>query len=118
MRTPRRFLIPPPLLTRREHEVLHGLAEGLTNKEIARLLCVSEQTIATHVKALFRKLEVHNRLLAVRAGEQRGLLSRAPRGTTPGHKPPHIQLVAPQKSPKQGRKLPYLGEDDPLAPAL
>ncbi|TCP58416.1 LuxR family two component transcriptional regulator [Rhodovulum bhavnagarense] len=48
----------------REYEVLRHLAQGMTNKEIARLLGVSEATIKVHVKAVFRKLSVQNRTQA------------------------------------------------------
>jgi LuxR family transcriptional regulator, regulator of acetate metabolism len=52
-------------LTRRELEVLGMLAEGETNAGIARRLIVSEDTVKTHVKHIFRKLGVHNRSQAV-----------------------------------------------------
>lgn len=102
MRTTRRALVPlPSLLTRREQDVLHGLAQGFTNKEMARWLCVSEQTVASHLKALFRKLEVHNRVQAVRMGEELGLLAhRITRSAVPGRERPRPHLGALQKSPK------------------
>jgi DNA-binding CsgD family transcriptional regulator len=52
-------------LTRRELQVLTMLAEGETNASIARRLIVSEDTVKTHVKHIFRKLGVHNRSQAV-----------------------------------------------------
>lgn len=48
-------------LTQRQAEVLVWLAEGLTNKEIARKLDVSEWTIRHHVSAILMRLEVSNR---------------------------------------------------------
>ncbi len=48
-------------LTQRQAEVLAWLAEGLTNKEIARKLDVSEWTIRHHVSAILMRLEVSNR---------------------------------------------------------
>ena len=66
---------PPPglaQLSAREEEVLKLLATGETNRQIARRLYVSEETIKSHVAAIFRKLEVSDRtraaVLAVRAG--------------------------------------------------
>ncbi len=61
-------------LTARESEVLHLLARGLMNKEIARDLGVSERTIKFHMTALLRKLGVGNRTEAVTIAAQRGLI--------------------------------------------
>ena len=59
-------------LSTREEEVLKLLATGETNRQIARRLYVSEETIKTHVAAIFRKLAVSDRtraaVLAVKAG--------------------------------------------------
>ena len=63
----------PPLtihLTRREHDVLAGLRDGLGNREIARSLALSEVTVKHHIKSLRGKLGARNRLHAVcRANE-------------------------------------------------
>jgi DNA-binding NarL/FixJ family response regulator len=60
------------LLSPREEEVLRLLATGETNRQIARRLFVSEETIKSHVGAILRKLEVPDRtraaVLAARAG--------------------------------------------------
>jgi two-component system, NarL family, response regulator len=61
-------------LTGRETNVLQGLAEGLSNKGIARQLGVAEGTVKTHVKALMGKLDVASRTHAVRLALQRGLV--------------------------------------------
>ncbi len=55
-------------LTRRENEVLSLLAEGLSNKEIAEKLFVSPGTVKTHVKKIFKKLNVRRRMEAVKIG--------------------------------------------------
>jgi DNA-binding NarL/FixJ family response regulator len=59
-------------LSPREEEVLKLLATGETNRQIARRLFVSEETVKSHVASLFRKLEVSDRtraaVLAVKAG--------------------------------------------------
>lgn len=54
----------PPLVTPREHDVLRLLAEGLTNREIARRLVVSEHTVHRHVTNILRKLELPSRAAA------------------------------------------------------
>lgn len=61
-----------PLLTRREIEVLAALAEGMTNKAIARRLDISLHTVKFHVELLFRKLGARTRTEAVtKAAERR-----------------------------------------------
>jgi DNA-binding CsgD family transcriptional regulator len=59
-------------LTAREREILALVAEGNTNKQIARLLVISERTARTHVSSILRKLDLPSRtqaaLAAVRAG--------------------------------------------------
>lgn len=60
-------------LTRREREILGQLAEGRSNREIARDLLVSEKTVKTHVSSVLAKLGVADRtqaaLLAVRQAD-------------------------------------------------
>ena len=57
-------------LTRREHYVLAGLRAGMSNREIADLLALSEVTVKHHIKSLRGKLGARNRLHAVcRANE-------------------------------------------------
>lgn len=52
-------------ITSREHEVLHQLATGGSNKQIARALSCSPNTIKTHTASLYRKLEVAGRISAI-----------------------------------------------------
>ena len=61
-------------LTRREEEILELLGKGLGNRELGQVLGVSEDTIKTHLKSLFRKLEVSDRAEAVREGLRRGFI--------------------------------------------
>lgn len=60
-------------LTDRETQVLKGLTEGKSNKEIARDLELSEPTIKLHVKTLYRKIEVSNRTQAALVARDEGL---------------------------------------------
>ncbi len=61
-------------LTPREQDVLNLLAEGLSNKRIARELGVSESTVKFHVQAVYSKLGVQSRTAAVTRGIQTGLV--------------------------------------------
>ncbi len=61
-------------LTPREHEVLHMLASGLSNKEIAWQMKISEHTVKSHVAFIFAKLEVSTRTEAVTQGIRKGLI--------------------------------------------
>ena len=54
-------------LTRREREILACVANGLRNREIAEKLCISEQTVKTHLTRIFAKLDVNSRLGAALA---------------------------------------------------
>lgn len=58
----------------RELEVLQALASGLANKEIARRLEVSPNTVKTHVARLFEKLGAQRRTEAIRKARELGLL--------------------------------------------
>ncbi|MEM9024762.1 MAG: response regulator transcription factor [Bacteroidota bacterium] len=56
---------PKEALSPREQEVLQYLAQGLSNQEIASTLFVSQNTVKTHVKKVYHKLQVHRRTQAV-----------------------------------------------------
>lgn len=64
----------PDSLSARELEVLQELSLGLTNREIAEKLCISQATVKTHVLSIFGKFGVSSRLLAVRQGREKGLI--------------------------------------------
>lgn len=61
-------------LSQREQEVLDGVAQGLSNKGIARELDMTENTVKFHLKNIFVKLDANNRVMAVSAGRNRGLI--------------------------------------------
>ena len=63
------------ILSARETEVLIELARGITNREIADALCISQATVKTHVLSIFGKLGVSSRMMAVEEGRKRGLIS-------------------------------------------
>jgi DNA-binding NarL/FixJ family response regulator len=67
----------PAGLTRRESEVLQGLARGLTNAELAAELFLSERTVEHHVSNVLGKLGVSSRAQARQEAERRGLLTPA-----------------------------------------
>ncbi|WP_326561009.1 response regulator transcription factor [Micromonospora sp. NBC_01796] len=62
-------------LTERELQVLLGMADGKSNAEIGRELFVSEDTVKTHARRLFRKLGARDRAHAVAAGFRAGLVA-------------------------------------------
>lgn len=64
---------PFSTLTPREHEILCLLAEGQSNKLIARNLGISDGTVKLHVKAILRKLGIHSRVEAAVIAVEQGL---------------------------------------------
>ena len=62
-------------LTERELQVLRGMSQGKSNSEIGRELFLSEDTIKTHARRLFRKMNVSDRAQAVASGFRQGLVS-------------------------------------------
>jgi DNA-binding NarL/FixJ family response regulator len=61
-------------LTRRELEVLVGMSNGRSNAQIGQDLYLSEDTVKTHARRLFRKLGAADRAQAVAIGMRRGLI--------------------------------------------
>jgi LuxR family maltose regulon positive regulatory protein len=62
------------LLTARQLEVLHQLALGGGNADLARALFVSENTVKTHLGSIYRKLDVERRVDALRVARAHGLI--------------------------------------------
>ncbi|GAB2738097.1 helix-turn-helix transcriptional regulator [Amycolatopsis magusensis] len=69
-------------LSNREMEVMQRATEGLTNSSIARSLSLSEATVKTYWRRIFRKLDAHDRTMAVTIAIKLGILPQA------GHRPP------------------------------
>lgn len=61
-------------ITRRELEILEAMAAGLSNREIAERLFVSENTVKTHASRLFDKLGARRRTQAVQSAREAGLI--------------------------------------------
>ncbi len=66
--------VPVESLTSREREVLALVADGLSNREIANALEISEHTVKFHLASIFGKLGASSRTEAVRRGLQLGLV--------------------------------------------
>lgn len=62
------------LLSARELEVLKEMSLGITNREIAERLCISQATVKTHILSIFGKLDVSARMMAVHEGRKKGLI--------------------------------------------
>ena len=62
-------------ITPREHEILTLIAEGMSNREIAGKLFVSENTVKTHSSRLFDKLNARRRTQAVQIAKESGLIA-------------------------------------------
>lgn len=72
--TPRSRRLPANALTEREIEVLQLMSEGLTNGEIGEKLFLSEDTVKTHARRLYRKIGIGERGGAVGWGFRNGVL--------------------------------------------
>ncbi len=57
--------VPPPRLTEREMDVLKLVAKGMNNRDIAKALFISENTVKNHIRNILEKLQLHSRMEAV-----------------------------------------------------
>lgn len=69
-------------LTPRELEVLHLIADGMTNPQIAELMNISPNTVTRHRANLMHKLNVHNRVELIHTAFSRGLITIAKNAST------------------------------------
>ncbi|HWN27340.1 MAG TPA: response regulator transcription factor, partial [Actinomycetospora sp.] len=74
---------PVSVLSGREKEVLVLVAEGLANKQIARVLGIAERTVKAHLTSVFTQIGVTDRTSAALWAHRRGLVSSPPK-TPPG----------------------------------
>ncbi len=77
LHTPSKVLSLPgnSILSFREREILELVSEGYTSSAIALKINISSQTVTTHIKNIYRKLQVHTRAQAVSSAKNQGLLS-------------------------------------------
>jgi two-component system NarL family response regulator len=64
-RSDERQQVPAPRLTDREMEVLKLVAKGMNNRDIAKELFISENTVKNHIRNILEKLQLHSRMEAV-----------------------------------------------------
>jgi two-component system, NarL family, response regulator LiaR len=75
------------MLSKREKDVLLAMMDGKHGRQIARELTISTDTVRTHIRNIFTKLDVHSRLEAVRVARAAGL-QPAGHQSAPGHQSP------------------------------
>jgi len=78
---------PLDVLSPRERDVLTSMAEGKRGRQIAEELLISTDTVRTHTRSIFSKLDVHSRLEAVRVARAAGLRPPERPGLNGGSKP-------------------------------
>jgi DNA-binding NarL/FixJ family response regulator len=66
--------IPWKILPRRQREILRHIADGLTSKQIADQLCLSEKTVESHRYKAMKKLNVHNVSSLIKVAVEKGLI--------------------------------------------
>jgi DNA-binding NarL/FixJ family response regulator len=62
-------------LTRREHEILSMIAKGFSYAETSKICSISAATVHSHLKSIYRKLEVHSKTEAVYEARRRSLIN-------------------------------------------
>ncbi len=67
-------MILPPVLSKREMEVLRLVAMGFENNEIANTLCITKRTVQNHVSAIYQKLNIKSRSQAVLYAIRQGMV--------------------------------------------
>jgi DNA-binding CsgD family transcriptional regulator len=73
-RTPQAKFVVGEFLSERERQIINLMAQGHSNKEIARGLGIAPETVKAHVKHIFDKLNVHNRTRAVALAQSLGIV--------------------------------------------
>ena len=100
--------VAPPKLTDREMEVLKLVARGMNNRDIAKELFISENTVKNHVRNILEKLQIHSRMEAVMIAVRQKLIefsANLPR-SPPGHHLPTPYTAPPSTAwPPSARAL-------------
>lgn len=86
------FEVEGALLTSREREIMSCIAEGMGNKKISEKLFISTETVKSHIKNIFKKLEVNNRVEAIIAARNKKII-RPQFGVSSNPKPQKRHLV-------------------------
>ena len=89
---------PLAALSAREREILALLASGMSNKQIASHLTISSNTVKFHLRTIYSKLGVHNRVQAMQATGQ-GCLTEpeGERTIEHSHESGRVELIAPSE---------------------
>jgi DNA-binding NarL/FixJ family response regulator len=66
--------VEDPILTHREKEILRSIIQGQSNREISQTFCVSIETVKSHIKSIYHKLQVKNRVEAVTIAMKKNVL--------------------------------------------
>jgi DNA-binding CsgD family transcriptional regulator len=82
------------LLSPREKSIMQCLIEGASNKTIARKIDIAEATVKVHVKAILRKIRVHNRTQAAIWGMNNGSLLRQVNDNKSERRPNSIPMIS------------------------
>jgi len=99
-----------PRLTRRQTEVVRLIADGYSNRQIARLLCVSIKTVEKHRQLLMDKLDIHEVATLTRYAVYSGLVESKPYAQLAGHAHSHARKVLLRAaSHRRGRECPQRG---------
>jgi DNA-binding NarL/FixJ family response regulator len=99
-----------PRLTKRQTEVVRLIADGYSNRQIARLLCVSIKTVEKHRQSLMDKLDIHEVATLTRYAVSSGLVESKPYAQLAGHAHSHARkALLRAASHRRGRECPQRG---------
>jgi DNA-binding NarL/FixJ family response regulator len=97
-----------PRLTRRQTEVVRLIADGYSNRQIARLLRVSIKTVQKHCQSLMDKLDIHEVATLTRYAVSSGLVESKPYAQLAGHAHSHARKTL-RHATRRGRECPKRG---------
>ncbi len=100
-----------PQLSPREKSILRCLIQGDSNKCIARKIDIAEATVKVHIKAILRKIRVHNRTQAAIWGMNNGSLARLT-----NNKSPHLSCDVNKRFPNPVGEIPEIKRDEATVP--